>query len=268
MKPTRSIVVLAFALLAAAGSPACGPSTPSARMAHVQVGTLPPGATFRGQWYTESFGTMHLVPDGNTAVARWKDERHSRVGKLSGTITGDVIKFTWEERTAGVIGPSAIRKGKGYFKYIPQEEPNLPRLKGEIGLGENEVGSGEMELAFLKDKAPDLGSVKSEEDPTVDTGWDAPAAGTPATPPKKLSGRRPEAFPLRSGRVPWRAAPARAHGQVRAVEGLFIRAAYHVISQAKRRARSYLPPPLVSRRGPGHYRTISRRKRGGERGLW
>ena len=152
----------------------CGPGTPPAKTARVQAGSMPAGATFKGVWYSEAFGELHLVPEGTTIVGKWKDKTHGKWGKLSGSVSGDLIKFRWEEHKIGVIGPGSTSTGRGYFKYIPSaDDVSLPRLKGEWGLAENEVGGGTWDVNRVQDREPNLADVKSDEDPTVDSGWDA-----------------------------------------------------------------------------------------------
>lgn len=150
----------------------CGPSKPKAKMANVTAGTMPANGTFKGVWYNEAFGELHLVPEGGNVIGKWKDKTHGRWGKMSGTISGDLMKFRWEEHKMGAIGPGATTIGRGYFRFIPAEEGYLPRLKGEWGFEESEVGGGNWDMNRVQDREPDLNDVKSDEDPTVDSGWD------------------------------------------------------------------------------------------------
>jgi hypothetical protein len=142
------------------------------KKANVPVGSLPAGESFKGVWYNPVWGELHMLPEGSTVQAKWKSSKGGVWGALHGNIDGDVIKFEWEEHKTGAVGPGSTRKGKGYFKFQPQEPPNLPRLKGEWGLGENEVGGGEWDCVKQKDLEPNLKEIGGEPDPTVDTGWD------------------------------------------------------------------------------------------------
>lgn len=154
----------------------CGPTTPKAKTANVVVGSMPSGESFKGVWYNPVWGELHLVQSGEGATGRWKSAQNGVWGKLTGTINGDVIKFEYEEHKTGAIGPGSVRKGKGYFKFIaPTEENRQPSMKGEWGVGENEVGGGEWDCQRLKDREPNLESVKGDEDPSMDSGWDTPA---------------------------------------------------------------------------------------------
>ncbi len=142
-------------------------------MANVTAGAMPPGGAFKGVWYSEAFGELHLVTEGANIVGKWKDKTHGRWGKMSGTVDGDLAKFRWEEHKMGAIGPGSTTLGRGYFKFMPAEEGALPRLKGEWGYEENEVGGGNWDMNRVQDREPNLNEVKSDEDPTVDSGWDA-----------------------------------------------------------------------------------------------
>ena len=167
----------------------CGPKAPTAKTARVQSGSMPAGGTFKGVWYSEALGELHMVPEGSSVVGKWKDKTHGRWGKLTGTQSGDVVKFRWEEHKIGVIGPGSTTTGRGYFKFIPADDDvSLPRLKGEWGLNENEVGGGTWDVNRVQDREPNLSEVKSDEDPTVDSGWDADGPkkdGAAPPPPKK-----------------------------------------------------------------------------------
>lgn len=150
----------------------CAPAKSGVKMATVQAGSMPAGESFRGVWFSEAFGELHLVPEGSNVVGKWKDKTHGKWGKLSGTISGDLAKFRWEEHKIGAIGPGSTVKGHGYFKYIPADEGALPRLKGEWGHDESEVGGGTWDVNRVQQREPNLSEVQSDDDPTVDTGWD------------------------------------------------------------------------------------------------
>ena len=150
----------------------CAPKT-GVRTANVQAGSMPAGQTFKGVWYSEAFGELHLVPEGTTVVGKWKDKSHGKWGKLTGSVNGDLIKFHWVEHKIGSIGPGSTAEGHGYFKYIPSnDEMPLPKLKGEWGFKDNEVGGGTWDMNRVQDREPNLAEVGSDEDPTVDSGWD------------------------------------------------------------------------------------------------
>lgn len=160
--------VLGVALL----TTGCGPTTPKTRMANVAAGSMPAGGTFKGVWFSEAFGELHLVPEGSNIIGKWKDKTHGKWGTMSGTVSGDLMKFRWEEHKIGAIGPGSTVKGRGYFKYVAGDEGTMPRLKGEWGFQESEVGGGTWDMGQVQQREPNLKEVHSDEDPTVDSGWD------------------------------------------------------------------------------------------------
>ena len=166
-----SAVVVVLATTVALGT-ACGGQ--SGQAASVKEGTLPAGATFQGVWFNPTWGELHMVPNGNAIFARWRSDAHGVWGEMQGAISNDVIHFTWEEHKTGAVGPGSVRKGKGYFKYVPVEAPDMPRLKGEWGLEPNEVGGGEWDCVLQKDVPPRPDKIGGDPDPTIDSGWDKP----------------------------------------------------------------------------------------------
>lgn len=171
----RKALTLAAILLAATPLLAgCGPSTPNAKHAKVAVGTLPAGATFTGVWHNPIWGDLHLVQEGGSVHGKWKSASSGVWGQLTGGVEGDVIHFDWEEHKTGAIGPGSTRTGHGYFKYVDRQPPDLPEMKGEWGIDDNEVGGGEWDCKKMKDLVPDLKSVGGDSDAGVDTGWDQP----------------------------------------------------------------------------------------------
>lgn len=171
----------------------CGPAPSGVQLAKVQAGSLPAGETFKGVWYNPVFGDLHMVPQGTAIVGKFKSQSSGVWGKVHGEISGDLIKFEWEEHKTGAIGPGSTRKGKGYFKFVPKEAPEQPALRGEWGLGDNEVGGGDWDCIRQKDVEPKLESIGGEADPTIGGGWDAeptppsgPGSGSKTPPPKKL----------------------------------------------------------------------------------
>lgn len=193
MKLEHLAASLGLSLGVILGLPACGPGKPAVKTAKVQVGTMPANGTFRGVWFNEAFGELHLAVDGSTVVGGWKNKKHGKVGKLTGTITGDVLRYSWQETKMGAIGPGAKSSGKGYFKFQPVSEgkpvgandscwvvttdggTQLPKILGEWGLGESEAGGGDWEAHCVQRRDPDMKEVKGEDDPTVDSSWDKEA---------------------------------------------------------------------------------------------
>lgn len=159
--------------LMALGSAACTPPAAPPKTAKLQEAPLPAGATFKGVWYNPIWGQLHLVQIDNKVQGKWKSPSSGVWGQLHGSVAGDVIRFEWEEHKTGAIGPGSTRKGKGYFQYQPApNETDMPKMKGEWGLAENEIGGGEWDCTRQKDLEPNLSSIGGEDDATVDSGWD------------------------------------------------------------------------------------------------
>ena len=169
----KRIAIVAFLGFNALGLSACGPTTPPVKTARLQEKPLPAGATFTGVWYNPIWGQLHMEHVDGNVRGKWKSPSSGVWGQLQGSIAGDVIRFEWEEHKTGAIGPGSVRKGKGYFQYMaPPNEIDMPKLKGEWGLAESQVGGGEWDCTKQKDVVPNLKSIGGDEDPTVDSGWD------------------------------------------------------------------------------------------------
>jgi hypothetical protein len=151
---------------------ACGPSTPPApKTAAVTPGEMPPGGSWDGVYYNSVWGYLHIVSSGNTFEGRWLRTDESAWGSMKGTLTGDIAHFDWEEHTTGMVGPSATRSGKGYFRYARPEGDNVDdRVLGEWGFSDAEVGGGEWDSVKQRNKAPNLNSIGGEAEPTMG-GW-------------------------------------------------------------------------------------------------
>jgi hypothetical protein len=120
---------------------ACGGgSGAAAKFAQVKAGEMPQGESWDGVYYNPVYGYLHLVPQGDNIVGRWKRTDSSHWGELSGTAEGNVFRFTWTEHRYGAIGPSGDVHGAGVFVYfIPKkatEQKTPPELDGKYALDE------------------------------------------------------------------------------------------------------------------------------------
>jgi hypothetical protein len=147
-------------------------STPKAKTSNIQQGTMPEGGTFRGVWFSELWGELHMVVDGDVVMGRWQNKPRGTWGKLKGKISGDVLHFQWKEIKIGAVGPEATTEGRGVFKYVPMPPPDVPRLKGQWGYKDNEAGGGVWDCVNQKDVPPRLNSIKGDNDPTMGAGWE------------------------------------------------------------------------------------------------
>jgi hypothetical protein len=140
----------------------CGPSTGDAKTANVQAGDLPAGGDWTGVFYSELYGYLHLVQDGNAISGKWVRPHKDRWGEISGQVTGDLMKFEWKEHTVGLVGPNATKSGRGYFKYKRPEGDNVDdQIVGEIGRGADEVGDP-WEAIKQRNVKPDLASIAGD----------------------------------------------------------------------------------------------------------
>lgn len=153
-------------ITAVAGALLCGPaalgcsSTNSAKAAGITAGDMPEGADWTGVYFSEAYGYLHMLQEGNSVDGRWITPVKDRWGEIHGTVTGNLLKFTWTEHTIGVIGPNASHNGKGYFKYSRPEGNNVDdRIDGEIGKDQDEVGLDKWDAIKQRNMKPDLKSI-------------------------------------------------------------------------------------------------------------
>jgi hypothetical protein len=121
---------------------ACGGGGAAAKFAQVKAGEMPSGESWDGVYYNPVYGNLHLVPQGDNMVGRWKRSDSSHWGELSGTVEGNVFRFTWTEHRYGAIGPSGDVHGSGVFVYfVPpkkgEERKIPPELDGKYALDES-----------------------------------------------------------------------------------------------------------------------------------
>jgi hypothetical protein len=162
MKPKRSLwfVLAAMALVGTPLSPmACAGGPGSGRTANITPGEMPQDGGWTGVWYSELYGYLHIVQDGNAVVGKWLRPHKDRWGQLKGEATGDVLRFEWSEHVADLVGPNATKSGRGYFKYKRPAGDNVDdTFSGEIGPDKDEVGSP-WDGVKQRNVKPDLDSI-------------------------------------------------------------------------------------------------------------
>lgn len=144
------LVVLGFASMLACGG------GPPARFGNVKAGEMPSGETWVGVYYNQVYGYLHMTEQEGNLVGRWKRTDSSHWGELSGTVEGNVLRFTWKEHKYGMTGPSAESKGTGVFVYKPGEA--APQLEGQYAL-EDSDSVGRWDCVKQLNIKPDLGSI-------------------------------------------------------------------------------------------------------------
>jgi hypothetical protein len=147
------LVLACFACISGAGCDSGGGS----KHAKVAQGPMPEGEQWTGVYFHPVFGYLHMQEEGSNVVGRWKRTDHSHWGELSGTVSGNVLRFTWKEHKIGMVGASATTHGKGYFVYKVNKE-NIGELDGEYGLDDDETGSTWKNVKQVR-MPPDLKSI-------------------------------------------------------------------------------------------------------------
>jgi hypothetical protein len=166
--PVLSALLLSTAAVAVF---ACGGGN-IVRSAKVAAGSMPANESWNGVFFHPVFGYLHMVEDGEGVAARWKRADQSAWGEMTGKRDGNLVKFSWKEHKLGLVGPGATTEGKGYFLYTEGTEQGTAELKGEYGLGDDEVGGGKWDCVRQLRMKPDLKSING------DSRGLAPAAGS------------------------------------------------------------------------------------------
>ncbi len=181
-------LVLPLALLSLATvNSACGGSKQGTKYATVAPGDMPVGGDWTGVYYSQTYGYLHIIKEGDTISGKWRTTAGDTWGEMSGKATGDLYKFEWKEHKIGMVGPSATSSGRGYFKYTIPKEGEAHELTGEWGLGMDEAGQT-WTAVKQKNMRPDPNSVMPDEIEgrhNVGSGWDE-GSGTP--PPSDSGG--------------------------------------------------------------------------------
>ncbi len=168
--------VAGLAMLLGAGplAMACSSPPPPKTTADVKAGDLPPEGDWSGVFYSQLYGHLHLVKEGNSVSGKWRTATGDKWGELHGEVTGDLLKFKWVEHKIGLVGPGATTQGRGYFKYaVPPGENVNHEIHGEWGLGKSEVGNP-WDAVRQRGMLPDLATVGPDETEKVDLAdeWD------------------------------------------------------------------------------------------------
>lgn len=176
MKWKRSLWFLVTAM-ALVGAPlaqtGCAGGSGKARAADITPGEMPAGASWTGVYFSELYGYLHIVQDGNAVVGKWLRPHKDKWGEIKGEANGDVLRFEWTEHTIGLIGPNANKKGKGYFRYKRPAGDNVDdTFAGEIGYDNDEAGEP-WDAVKQRNVNPDLDSIGGTGSTDIGGGdWD------------------------------------------------------------------------------------------------
>jgi hypothetical protein len=125
-----------------------------AQHARVSAGSMPPGGSFTGVWFSPQYGEMHMVENGATVIGRYtKDER---TGRIQGSVEGDLMRFEWTENRELIVGRPVKTKGHGYFRIINDTAEGTWKLIGEWGNDDAETGGGQWNAVKSKSRKPDV----------------------------------------------------------------------------------------------------------------
>jgi hypothetical protein len=158
----RALVVpcLSVSLLALASG--CGGSSTAPKVANAKPGDMPVGGEWTGVYYSQLQGYLHIMNEGNSAQGRWRITAGEKFGELAGEITGDILRYEWTERTIGMVGPTASRTGRGYFRYTIPKEGEAHEIAGERGTGQDETGDPWKAVKQMN-QVPDFKKVTPDE---------------------------------------------------------------------------------------------------------
>ena len=166
LKTVLLVLPLTFASAATISACVSGGTAAESKTAKVSPGEMPAGAKWAGVYYHSVYGYLHITETGTGLVGRWKTSDGTRWGELSGSTEGNLAKFEWTEHKMGMVGPSSITKGKGYFVYTRPTGDNVDdELHGEWGLEDSETGNS-WDCVKQRNQKPDLKSVHGDEAPT------------------------------------------------------------------------------------------------------
>jgi hypothetical protein len=143
---TRKLKVLAgiMALMLPCAALVACKGGKSANSADKMSREMPEGAEWKGVYYSQIYGNLHLVEDGGELKGNWRTAAGEAWGEMHGKADGALLKYEWTEHRIGMVGPSAERHGKGYFVYVRPTDRTTKdpdEIHGQWGLGSNESGN-------------------------------------------------------------------------------------------------------------------------------
>jgi hypothetical protein len=168
-------------MMPVAGAVGCGGKGP--QTVNLAPGEMPEGSVWKGVYYSTLYGYLHLEERDGDMKGAWRTVAGDAWGEMTGKAEGDVFRFEWTEHRIGMVGPSAVRTGHGYFRYkktATADVKSADEIHGEWGLGEKESGNS-WKATKQTNMEPDLKSVKPDEVESAGTvqagGWDDGAGG-------------------------------------------------------------------------------------------
>jgi hypothetical protein len=184
-RTVKRIVLVLSLLMPVAATLGCGGG--GSKTPVIKAGEMPEGANWKGVYYSQIYGNLHLVDDGGSIKGAWRTVAGDSWGELEGKADGNLLRYEWTEHRIGMVGPSADRKGRGYFKYVRKRTADTKdpdEIHGEWGLGDSETGNV-WKATHQTNLEPDPKSVKPDE---VESAGSVPAGGWDSSPGTKGSG--------------------------------------------------------------------------------
>ena len=173
----RIALVLGLMLVPVTGTIGCGGGGPKSPI--LKPGEMPEGAVWKGVYFSPIYGNLHLVESGGEIKGAWRTVAGDSWGELTGKAEGNLLRYEWVEHRIGMVGPSADRTGRGYFKYSRKRTETTKdpdQIEGEWGLGDSESGNA-WKATLQTNLEPDPKSVKPDEVESAGSvqagGWDS-----------------------------------------------------------------------------------------------
>lgn len=145
---TRALRWVSCGFLVLAALVACGGG-----QTNVKVSPMPDGADYTGVYFSQQYGEMHVIQNGNAVHGEYKKDE--REGTFEGEVEGNVLRFEWIEMKAMVSNRPTETRGHGYFQYFIVDGDH--HIKGRWGLGDDDSSGGDWTAYKMKGRTPERG---------------------------------------------------------------------------------------------------------------
>jgi hypothetical protein len=122
--------------------------------AKVDAMPMPAHGSFTGVWFSPQYGRMDMMQQGRSVVGKY--EKDERTGKIQGKVTGNLMRFRWEETREMIPGRPTTTSGRGYFRYVVDGKDQDHKLVGEWGHDQDEVGGGPWNAVKSRKLRPEI----------------------------------------------------------------------------------------------------------------
>jgi hypothetical protein len=99
---------------------------------------MPQGGDWTGVYFSD-WGRLELSRTGDTVVGTFQSD--IKRGRLSGSVNGNVLRFTWTQQDDRIVGRTRTLDGSGQFQYTIDENGEH-HLAGTWGYGADISGAG------------------------------------------------------------------------------------------------------------------------------